>query len=167
MPVARVTNIVQTIEYLKKRNIWIAGTDSTGEKPYFESDLTGAIALVIGSEEKAWELVREELRFCCQYSHDGEHNFLNAAVAGAIVIYEILRQGVESRPDGVPSCRRIQYHQRMGRYFQHKRGELLEDCRDKLASMLSNYQGVRKSNIILVFDAHLKKGRPGKRIFLR
>lgn len=42
--------------------------------------------------------------------------------------------------------------------FDINGGEFLEDCRDKLASMLSNYQGVKKNNIILVFDAHLKKG---------
>jgi predicted RNA-binding protein with PIN domain len=49
--------------------------------------------------------------------------------------------------------------------FNINGGELLEDCRDKLASMLSNYQGVRKSNIILVFDAHLKKGGQEKEYF--
>lgn len=46
--------------------------------------------------------------------------------------------------------------------FDINGGESLEDCRDKLASMLSNYQGVRKNNIILVFDAHLKKGSQEK-----
>ena len=50
VPVARVTNIAQTIEYLKKKNIWVIGTDSTGEKSFYKSDLKGAIALVIGSE---------------------------------------------------------------------------------------------------------------------
>lgn len=93
VPVARVTNIVQTIEYLKKRNIWIAGTDSTGEKPYFESDLTGAIALVIGSEgEGMGELVRKSCDFVVNIPMAGSITSLNAAVAGAIVIYEILRQ---------------------------------------------------------------------------
>lgn len=93
VPVARVTNIVQTIEYLKKRNIWIAGTDSTGEKPYFASDLTGAIALVIGSEgEGMGELVRKSCDFVVNIPMMGSITSLNAAVAGAIVIYEILRQ---------------------------------------------------------------------------
>ncbi|MGI6667884.1 MAG: 23S rRNA (guanosine(2251)-2'-O)-methyltransferase RlmB [Acetivibrionales bacterium] len=93
VPVARVTNIVQTIEYLKKRNIWIAGTDSTGGKPYFESDLTGAIALVIGSEgEGMGKLVRESCDFVVNIPMMGKITSLNAAVAGAVVIYEILRQ---------------------------------------------------------------------------
>jgi predicted RNA-binding protein with PIN domain len=52
-----------------------------------------------------------------------------------------------------------------GDIFDINGGELLEDCRDKLASMLSNYQGVNKSNIILVFDAHLKKGGQEKEYF--
>ncbi|MGE5613086.1 MAG: NYN domain-containing protein [Bacillota bacterium] len=49
--------------------------------------------------------------------------------------------------------------------FDINGGEPLEDCRDKLANMLSNYQGVRKYNIILVFDAHLKKGGREKEYF--
>ena len=93
VPVARVTNIVQTIEALKKQNIWVAGTDSTGEKAYFDSDLTGAIALVIGSEgEGMGKLVRESCDFVVNIPMNGQITSLNAAVAGAIVSYEILRQ---------------------------------------------------------------------------
>ncbi len=50
VPVARVTNIGQTIDYLKKKNIWIVGTDLSGEKAFYQSDLKGPIALVLGSE---------------------------------------------------------------------------------------------------------------------
>ncbi len=93
VPVARVTNIVQTIEKLKKQNIWVAGTDATGEKPYFEMDLTGPIALVIGSEgEGMGKLVRESCDFVVNIPMLGQISSLNAAVAGAIVTYEILRQ---------------------------------------------------------------------------
>lgn len=93
VPVARVTNIVQTIEALKKQNIWVAGTDSTGEKAYFDSDLTGAIALVIGSEgEGMGKLVRESCDFVVNIPMMGQITSLNAAVAGAVVAYEILRQ---------------------------------------------------------------------------
>ena len=93
VPVARVTNIVQTIEKLKKENIWVAGTDATGEKPYFEMDLTGPIALVIGSEgEGMGKLVRESCDFVVNIPMLGQISSLNAAVAGAIVTYEILRQ---------------------------------------------------------------------------
>ncbi len=93
VPVARVTNIVQTIEYLKKQNIWVAGTDSEGDRPYYDCDLTGGIALVIGSEgEGMGKLVREACDFTVSIPMAGEISSLNAAVAGAIVIYEIVRQ---------------------------------------------------------------------------
>ena len=93
VPVARVTNIVQTIENLKKQNIWVVGTDSSGDKSYFERDLTGSIALVIGSEgEGMGKLVRESCDFIVNIPMLGQISSLNAAVAGAIVTYEILRQ---------------------------------------------------------------------------
>ncbi len=64
VPVSRVTNISQTIEYLKKNNVWVVGTDSTGEKAFYESDLKGPIALVVGSEgEGMGKLVREKCDF--------------------------------------------------------------------------------------------------------
>ena len=99
VPVARVTNIVQTIESLKKQNIWVVGTDSTGDKSYFDRDLTGPIALVIGSEgEGMGKLVRESCDFVVNIPMLGQISSLNAAVAGAIVTYEILRQRSKKQP---------------------------------------------------------------------
>jgi len=96
VPVARVTNLVQTIEYLKKQNIWVVGTDASAERPYFDHDLTGGIALVIGSEgEGMSRLVREACDFTVNIPMAGEISSLNAAVAGAIVMYEIVRQREE------------------------------------------------------------------------
>ena len=96
VPVARVTNLVQTIEYLKKQNIWVVGTDAAAEKPYFDSDLTGGIALVVGSEgEGIGRLVKEACDFTVSIPMAGAISSLNAAVAGAIVIYEIVRQREE------------------------------------------------------------------------
>lgn len=93
VPVARVANLVQTIEYLKKRNIWVVGADSSGEKAFYESDLTGAIALVIGSEgEGIGRLIREKCDFLINIPMKGRISSLNAAVAGAVVMYEISRQ---------------------------------------------------------------------------
>ena len=93
VPVARVTNIAQTIEYLKTKDIWVAGTDSSGERPYYEHDLTGGIAIVIGSEgEGMGKLVREACDFTVSIPMLGEISSLNAAVAGAIVIYDVVRQ---------------------------------------------------------------------------
>ncbi len=93
VPVSRVTNISQTIEYLKKNNVWVVGTDSTGEKAFYESDLKGPIALVVGSEgEGMGKLVREKCDFVVNIPMQGEISSLNASVAAAIVMYEILKQ---------------------------------------------------------------------------
>lgn len=93
MPVARVTNISQTIEYLKKKNIWVVGTDLSGEKPFYESDLKGPIALVIGSEGHGMgKLVAEKCDYVINIPMKGQITSLNAAVAGAIIMYEILKQ---------------------------------------------------------------------------
>ncbi|MCX7748269.1 MAG: 23S rRNA (guanosine(2251)-2'-O)-methyltransferase RlmB [Clostridia bacterium] len=93
VPVARVTNISQTIETLKKANIWVVGTDVTGEKPYYKNNLKGPIALVIGSEgEGIGKLVKEKCDFLVNIPMLGEISSLNAGVAAGIVMYEILRQ---------------------------------------------------------------------------
>jgi 23S rRNA (guanosine2251-2'-O)-methyltransferase len=93
VPVARVTNLGQTIDYLKKNNIWVVGTDISGEKSFYASDLKGPVALVIGSEgEGIGRLVREKCDFVVNIPMRGQISSLNAAVAGAIVMYEILKQ---------------------------------------------------------------------------
>lgn len=93
VPVARVTNIGQTIEYLKEKNLWIVGTDHSGEKSFYDIDLKGPIALVIGSEgEGMGKLVSEKCDFVVNLPMKGQISSLNAAVAGAIVMYEILKQ---------------------------------------------------------------------------
>ncbi|NLV35296.1 MAG: 23S rRNA (guanosine(2251)-2'-O)-methyltransferase RlmB [Clostridiaceae bacterium] len=99
VPVARVTNIAQTIKNLKKQNIWVVGTDATGEKAYFDNDLSGPIALVIGSEgEGMGKLIRESCDFVVNIPMLGQISSLNAAVAGAIVTFEILRQRSNKQP---------------------------------------------------------------------
>lgn len=91
--VARVTNIAQTIEYLKKKNIWIVGTDASSEKPFYENDFTDSVALVVGSEgEGIRRLVREKCDFVVSIPMLGNITSLNAAVAASIIMYEVLRQ---------------------------------------------------------------------------
>lgn len=93
VPVSRVTNIVQTIDYLKKNNVWVVGTDSTGDKAFYESDLKGPLALVVGSEGQGMgKLVRENCDFVVNIPMQGEISSLNASVAAAVVMYEILKQ---------------------------------------------------------------------------
>lgn len=93
VPVARVTNIAQTLDYLKKQNIWVIGTDQTGKNSFYNTDLKGPTALVIGSEgEGMGRLVAEKCDLIVNIPMRGNISSLNAAVAGAIVLYEILRQ---------------------------------------------------------------------------
>jgi len=93
VPVARVVNISQTINDLKKKNIWVVGADSSGDKYYYEHDLKGPIALVVGSEgEGMTKLVRESCDFVVKIPMKGDISSLNASVAGAVLMYEIMRQ---------------------------------------------------------------------------
>lgn len=95
MKVAKVTNISQTIKMLKDHGLWVVGADMDGEKAYFEADLKGPIALVIGSEgEGMGKLVKENCDFVVNLPMKGSISSLNAAVAGAIIMYEISRQRI-------------------------------------------------------------------------
>ena len=92
VPVAKVTNIANTIEDLKKAGLWIACTDMDG-KSYFESDLKGPIALVIGSEgDGVSRLVKEKCDFTVSIPMYGQISSLNASVAAALFMYEVVRQ---------------------------------------------------------------------------
>lgn len=96
VPVARVTNIAQTIDYLKKKNIWVVGTDASGRESFYKNNLKGPVALVIGSEGQGMgRLVREKCDFIVNIPMKGQISSLNAAVAGAIVMYEVLKQRTE------------------------------------------------------------------------
>lgn len=95
-PVARVTNLGQTIDRLKEKGIWVTGADMSGENTLYQSDLTGPIALVVGSEGKGISrLIREKCDFLVQIPMFGEINSLNASVAAAVMMYEIVRQRLE------------------------------------------------------------------------
>ena len=92
-PVARVTNIAQTIEKLKKEGLWICGTALEASEDYFDADLTGALAIVIGSEgEGISRIVRESCDFLVKIPMKGQTESLNASVAAGILLYESLRQ---------------------------------------------------------------------------
>lgn len=93
VPVARVVNISRIIEYLKKENIWVIGTDSSGKESFQASDLKGPIALVIGSEgEGIGRLVAEKCDFIVNIPMRGHISSLNSSMAAALVMYEVLRQ---------------------------------------------------------------------------
>ncbi|MDY2669932.1 MAG: 23S rRNA (guanosine(2251)-2'-O)-methyltransferase RlmB [Anaerovoracaceae bacterium] len=90
--VARVANIAQTIDQLKKAGVWTAAVDMDGSD-YWQADLSGPIAVVIGSEGRGISrLVKEKCDFTVSMPMLGHVNSLNASNAAALVMYEIVRQ---------------------------------------------------------------------------
>lgn len=92
VPVARVGNLAQTVEDLKKRGVWIAGTDAKGSADYRRMDAKLPLAIIIGSEGKGMSrLLKEKCDFLYNMPMVGHVTSLNASVAAAILMYEVLR----------------------------------------------------------------------------
>lgn len=99
VPVCRVSNLKQAVEELKAHNIWIYSADMDGS-PWCETDYSGGVALVIGSEGKGVSrLLREASDFVVSLPMKGQINSLNASVAAGVLMYEIARQrlGIKAR----------------------------------------------------------------------
>lgn len=93
MLVSQVTNISNTIETLKEQGLWIYGADADGEQVYYKNSLTGPIGLVVGSEGKGISrLVKEKCDVLVKIPMLGKITSLNASVATAILIYEVVGQ---------------------------------------------------------------------------
>jgi len=93
MPVARVANIAQTIDVLKRKGLWIAGADAGGNEIFWDARLDGPMALVIGGEDKGLgRLIKERCDVLVRLPMNGRVNSLNASVAAALLAYEVLRQ---------------------------------------------------------------------------
>ncbi len=93
MPVARVTNINAAIEELKQKGVWIFGTAAEGSIPMYQADLTGATAIVIGSEgEGLSRLVQKNCDVTVHIPMKGNITSLNASAAASILLYEAVRQ---------------------------------------------------------------------------
>lgn len=91
-PVARVSNIAQTIEKIKAMGVWVGAVDALGET-YYKANLKGKLALVIGGEgEGISKLVGERCDFKVSIPMTGEITSLNASNAAAVVMYEVYRQ---------------------------------------------------------------------------
>lgn len=92
VPVARVSNLASCIDTLKENGVWVYGTDASGSD-YTETDLTGGVALVIGSEGFGIsKLIQKKCDFMIKLPMLGKINSLNASVAAGIFMYEVLRQ---------------------------------------------------------------------------
>lgn len=93
MKIARVNNINETINTLKKEGIWICGTDMKTNKYYYNQDLTGPLAIVIGSEGFGMNrLTKENCDFLIKIPMSGKITSLNASVSTGIVVYEAVKQ---------------------------------------------------------------------------
>jgi len=93
MKIARVTNISDAIEELKREGLWVCGTDIETEKYYYNQDLTGPLAIVIGNEGKGMsDKVKKNCDFLVKIPMKGKVESLNAAVSTGIVVYESVKQ---------------------------------------------------------------------------
>lgn len=91
MPVARVTNINSAIEEVKKRGVWVYAADMDG-KPYYETDMSGAVAIIVGSEGRGvGRLVKENADVVVSIPMKGQINSLNASVAASILMFEVAK----------------------------------------------------------------------------
>lgn len=94
-PVAKVTNLVKTIEELKKQGMWFVCGDMDGESMY-QLDLTGPMGVVIGNEgDGVSRLVKEKCDFVASIPMFGDIDSLNASVAMGVLSYEIVRQRIQ------------------------------------------------------------------------
>jgi len=91
--VARVTNITETIKYLKEKGLWIYGLDMEGASDVYNTKFDGPIGIVVGNEgDGISRLVKENCDFMVKIPMTGNINSLNASVSTAISIYEVVRQ---------------------------------------------------------------------------
>jgi len=93
MRIARVTNITSTLNDLKKAGLWIYGLDMEGATDIYDTDLTGAVGIVVGNEgDGMTRLVRENCDGIIKIPMVGKIESLNASVSAAITMYEVLKQ---------------------------------------------------------------------------
>ena len=93
MKIARVNNLNETIKYLKDNDVWIYGTDMDTETIYYDEDMTGNVAIVIGSEGFGMSrLVKENCDFLVKIPMKGKITSLNASVSAGILMYEVVKQ---------------------------------------------------------------------------
>jgi 23S rRNA (guanosine2251-2'-O)-methyltransferase len=90
---SRVTNLSRALDALKQRGLWIFGLEGTADQEIYRTDLTGPLALVVGGEEKGIRpLVKQHCDLLVSIPQYGPLDSLNASVAGALAMYEVLRQ---------------------------------------------------------------------------
>lgn len=93
VPVVRINNLSQTVDELKKRGLWIAGTDAKESVDYRRMDASLPLAVIIGSEGKGMSrILRDKCDFLYQLPMVGHVTSLNASVAASLLMYEVYRK---------------------------------------------------------------------------
>lgn len=93
IPTVRVNNLSQTVEELKERGVWIAGTDAKGSIDYRQMDATIPLAIIIGSEGHGMSrILKEKCDFLYNLPMIGHVTSLNASVAASLLMYEVFRK---------------------------------------------------------------------------
>jgi 23S rRNA (guanosine2251-2'-O)-methyltransferase len=99
IPLVRVTNIASTLRKLKDRGIWVAGAAAEAPTDVYDHDLSIPLAVVIGGEGRGIRpLIKRSCDLLTSIPMRGKVNSLNASVAGAIILYEVLRQRGRTSP---------------------------------------------------------------------
>ncbi|MNH38619.1 putative TrmH family tRNA/rRNA methyltransferase [compost metagenome] len=92
-----MNNLAHTVDELKERGVWIAGTDAKGSADYRKMDATLPLAIIIGSEGKGMgRLLKEKCDFLYHLPMVGHVTSLNASVAAALLMYEVYRKRQEA-----------------------------------------------------------------------
>ncbi len=100
MQFCRVVNIASALDALKKEGVWIAGAFADSKDTLYGVDFDMDMALVLGNEEKGVRpLVRKKCDFSVSIPMKGEFDSLNASVAGAVIMFEVMRQRSKTSKD--------------------------------------------------------------------
>ena len=92
LPVVRATNLAREVDELKKRGVWVWAAEAGGS-PYYENDLTGATAIIMGSEgEGVSRLLKEKSDFMISIPMYGKVTSFNVSTASAVILCEAARQ---------------------------------------------------------------------------
>lgn len=93
LPVAKITNLAQTMEELKEAGYWLVGLDERADKSYTEVDYTSSVGIVLGGEGQGLhDLTRKRCDFVVSLPTSGPVKSLNVSVAAGVILFEVLRQ---------------------------------------------------------------------------
>jgi len=99
LKVARVVNLAQTMDELRRAGVWLVGAEGGAPQPYYAFDYTQPVAIVLGSEAKGLRpLIRKKCDQVLSIPLRGRVNSLNVASAAAVFLFEVLRQRLRPRP---------------------------------------------------------------------